>query len=288
MKIIHAGLPRAGNVWLHAILTEILSLRKKNRNLKCYISQQPIYEIARNWDLGFKRQASIDWIDINRMDVRARISSIYKEPLTHWKKYLNKTSIVASHSYFSGMTRNVFKDFDIIYYLIRDPRDILISRSRYDLTLYMKKFYPQPYCNSRDYIENRLEELIGRWVFHVANYLYHEKNLKIKCLFYESLLSNYQCEVSKIADVLKIEITRGELNKIARMTSLNSMKKTGYKGHLWQGRAGTWHDVLSIKQKIKANNIGGSLLKILYPANKLNHNYSEVIKFLEQKMGRTF
>ena len=288
MEIIHVGLPRAGNVWVHTILALLLKTKKKPNTVKSYISKQPIYKIAKNWNLGFKKQASIDWIDINRFDVRVRISSIYKEPIIHWEEYLKKTSVVATHSYFCEMTKKVLQDFSAKIYLIRDPRDMLVSRSCYDLTSYMKNYYPQPYVKANDYVEKRLEELVGRWVFHVSNYLYHAKMLKLECLFYEKLATKHEREVLNISSLLKIKLTQRELDKIIKTTKFESMAEAGYKGHLGQGRIGLWRDTLNEEQKVRAIKIGGPLLKILYSENESYEadRFSESINFFKSNKGR--
>src|SRR5699024_12605041 len=53
--------------------------------------QQPIYQLAKNWDLNYPEQAQIDMIDITDLQTSYRISSIYRMPIDNMKEYISKT-----------------------------------------------------------------------------------------------------------------------------------------------------------------------------------------------------
>ena len=96
MKILQIGYPKSGNFWLYQILEQLLE--RSGKSTKSFIQQQPIYELAKNWELNFPEQADIDVIDITDLQTTYRISSIFKMPIEDLEAYLRKTNHVWTHS----------------------------------------------------------------------------------------------------------------------------------------------------------------------------------------------
>src|SRR5699024_11805913 len=89
MKILQIGTPKCGNFWLYKIIQGILI--RSGQNKPNFIEQQPIYQLAKNWDLNYPEQAQIDMIDITDLQTSYRISSIYRMPIDNMKEYISKT-----------------------------------------------------------------------------------------------------------------------------------------------------------------------------------------------------
>ncbi len=87
MKILQSGVPKCGNLWLYNILQKILS--RIGNPTSSFIEQQPVYQIAKSWDLNYPEQARIDVLEITDLQCRYRISSIFQMPIDNMQEYLS-------------------------------------------------------------------------------------------------------------------------------------------------------------------------------------------------------
>ena len=94
MHIIQIGLPKSGNFWLRTILTNMFQLA--NQENRSFIQSQPIYDIAKTWDLGVRGQIAIDFLDITPNALFYRIGNIFRYPVDDIDDYINRCSLVLS------------------------------------------------------------------------------------------------------------------------------------------------------------------------------------------------
>lgn len=260
MKILQIGAPKCGNLWLYNIVRGILI--RTGRDRPGFIEQQPIYPIARTWDLNYPEQARIDMIDITDLQVSYRISSIYRMPVENMKEYTSGTGHVWTHSPICRVSGDVFRHFDKKLYILRDPRDRAISAARYYCSPYMLKYYPQPEQNPGKYLEKHFDDLMKEWVWHVFDHLRFRRKYDLKILFYESFLASFQEELAGLLEYLEVGMTAEERVQLEEEVSFETMKKSNPK-HLKKGTRGYWKNQLSAEQKEKAERIAGPLLKRL-------------------------
>lgn len=64
LKLLQIGPPKCGNYWLYNLIQKIY--HNKGIGYKSFISNQPVYGEAKNWELSHSLQAGIDMIDIER------------------------------------------------------------------------------------------------------------------------------------------------------------------------------------------------------------------------------
>lgn len=260
MKILQIGPPKCGNFWLYKILKEILNASGNNR--PNFIEQQPIYELAKTWDLNYPEQSEIDMIDITDLQTRYRISSIYNQPILDIADYVSKTGHVWTHSPICKASEEVYNLFSHKVYIVRDPRDRAISAANYYCSPYMMKYFPQPESNPKKYLEHNFDKLMQTWVWHVFDHLKFSREFGIQILFYESFLEDFQSELSSLLEYLKIDLADSQKLNLEKDLSFTSMKEKNPK-HLKKGTFGYWQDQLNTAQKERAEIIAGPLLKVL-------------------------
>jgi len=260
MKIIQIGAAKSGNYWLYNILQNILN--RSGTQYTSYIESQPIHSIAKSWDLSYKEQADIDVLDIEPNQYYYRISSIYRMPIDDIDAYLDQTNHVWSHSAFCGKSRHVFKKFDKIVYLIRDPRDRAISAAKFRYTAYGQKYYAPNESDPESWLDNRFEKLISGWVSHVEGYLQHRKDLNIHVVFYERFLHTFDQEFSNLLNYLDLEVNSKAYESIKEKVQFASMKSENPQ-HVRKGNSGYWIRSLTDRQKKKAVRFAGPMLKYL-------------------------
>ena len=260
MKILQIGYPKSGNFWLYQILEQLLEMT--GNGSKSFIQQHPVYPLAKNWDLNFPEQADIDVIDITDLKTTYRISSIFKMPVENMEAYLQKTNHVWTHSPVCKSSEKIFSAFDKKVYIIRDPRDMLLSASRYYCSDYMLKYFPQEETDPKAFLEKNLEDLTQQWVWHVWDHLRLQEKNKIHICYFEGFLHDFQQEFSLLLDYLQLEMTLKEREKLEEAVSFSQLQKNNPK-HLKRGSHGQWTSGLTEEQKEKTNILAGPLLDYL-------------------------
>lgn len=260
MKILQAGAPKCGNFWLYQIIQQILG--RSGNHATSFIQKHPIYELAKDWELNYPSQASIDVLDITDLQSRYRISSIFSMPIDSFEEYVSQTNHVWTHSPFCKRSPEVFRHFDKKIYIIRDPRDRAISAANYYCSPYMLKYYPQEEKDPAAYLEKHFENLILEWVWHVYDHLRYQEKYNFHLIFYEQLLSDFQNTLSGLLDYLEVDLGPEERLQLEEAVSFRSLKKENPK-HLKKGISGYWEEQLSASQKAQADILAGPLLRYL-------------------------
>ncbi|WP_373057496.1 sulfotransferase domain-containing protein [Zunongwangia sp. H14] len=266
MTTLQIGYPKSGNFWLYQILQRILQY--KGENTTAFIQKHPIQELAKNWDLNYPEQSLIDMIDITDLQVSYRISSIFRMPVEDLSAYLKETSHVWTHSPVCKGSTPVFNNFDKKIYIIRDPRDVVISASKYFCSAYMKKYFPQEEKEPKKYLERHFDRMMTEWVWHVWDHLRLSEKYNIQVCFFEGFRNNFQEELSALLQYLQVALTQEQRESLEKAVSFNNLKKENPK-HLRKGTSGYWKEQLSEAYKQRAMEIAGPLLEYLgYAGNK--------------------
>jgi len=246
MLILQSGVAKSGNYWLYRILQSIF--KQYNIPQKSYIQTQSIYQQAKEWELSYKEQAAIDVLDIESKGFYYRISSAYKKKIDNVDYYLSCCSHVWTHSPICNRSFDIFPKFDRIVYIVRDPRDVLISMANFAFTPYFQNYFPHKEPDRFSFIENNLEKVVRNWVKHVGNYLRYFKEYNIYIIFFERLLHNFDNELKKLIEYLGYTCDQKIIDEIRNDVSFKTMKSENPK-HVREGRAGGWMDILNDGQK---------------------------------------
>jgi len=288
MRILQIGAPKSGNFWLYKIVEGILI--RSDQYKPNFIEQQPIYQLAKTWELNYPEQAQIDMIDITDLQTSYRISSIFRMPIDSMEDYVSKTGHVWTHSPICKASNEVFRYFDKKIYIIRDPRDRAISSANYHCSPYMLQYFPQPIKDPEDYLNIHFDRLIIDWVWHVFDHLKYSREMDFLLLYYESFLFDFQRELSRLLNYLEVELPVTDQQDLEREMSFSSMKKQN-PNHLKRGVFGYWRTQLALEQRDKAKMIAGPLLdRLKYDdlenTGKFNppHSFGDEIEDLRQEL----
>ena len=263
LRILQVGLAKSGNLWLYKILQGCLV--QAGLPTQSFIQNQPIHKVAQDWNLSYDEQADIDVIDITNRGCFYRISSIFRHPILDFDHYVQETTHVWSHSSFCDHCRTVFPKFDRLVYIIRDPRDAALSHARFMLTPYMKTYYPNEFESVEEYLDERLESKLRRWVEHVAPYLEKGSKLNIHFVFYERFLHNFAEELDRLLDYLGLSLNAEARRAVQKAVTFQSMKQKDPE-HVQKGKSGKWIDQMTEDQKHRSLAITRPLLDALdYP-----------------------
>lgn len=266
MSILQGGVPKCGNFWLYQILQQILS--KTGQSTTSFIEQQPIYSLAKEWDLNFPEQARIDVLEITDLQDSYRISSIFRMPIEDIVGYIRQTKHIWTHSPICKRSGQVLELFDKKVYIIRDPRDRALSAAKYYCSPYMLKYFPQEEKDPQRFLEKNFEQLMHEWVWHVFDHLRLSSEYNIHICFFEGFLLDFQQELDRLLHYLELELNEKQREALEEAVSFSTLKKKNPK-HLKKGASGYWMDQLTDAQFEKAQLMSGPLLHYLgYPLER--------------------
>ena len=260
-KIIFiSSYPKSGNTWIRIVLSSLLN---KNRGLFELKNLEEIklfsqfvyfshfenlkYQSNGNLDLGY---VSNNWINAQkRINQRAKKVRFFK---THCIRG------VVNGNFFTN--ENVCLGY---IYVIRDPRDVVISVSKHmgisideaiQIMLFNNKFVTSAF---------KVNEPVGTWKNHLKSWLDFKKVSRL-IIKYEDMISNSHKTIDQIIKYLKntakIQVNKDQdlINNILQSTNFTRLqkleKKTGFdeaSDHSVFFRAGKskqWKNILTIEQ----------------------------------------
>ncbi len=266
MIIWLASYPKSGNTWLRMFLKSYFL--KSNEKFSLEDSVLDNFKPQ-----GFPDQQILDHlkVDYHKFD----------EIVKNWESmqdYINlneRTNFVKTHNAMCTVGPYKFtssKNTLGVIYIVRDPRDVLVSYSHHLGSDYQKTFellsssynFEYPSYGGTKYKKT----LMGTWSEHYNSWKNYKscKNLTIK---YEDMISNELNTFTKIINYLReidgTELDTEKLKKALKQTQfkeLQKMEKTdGFKekgkGELFfrKGKIGTWKDEVPTKIIKKIENI---------------------------------
>ena len=234
-----------------------------------YFRKQPIYRIARNWPLSFPEQASIDFIDVTPEGFYYQVLPVLRFPIEDLGKYVRATSHVWSHSYYIPQsTVKLARKFDAVIYMIRDPRDVVLSMVDFDFTPFRKRFYGTG-KESKAALKMSYAPLVAeQWPAHVSPYLYHRRKLNLHLMFYEDLVHSLDEEIRRLLKYLGLTIDDAAIEKLKGRVRLSNMRGRS-PGHVSKGIIGRWRRELPKDLQTMFDQRCGPLLRALdYPSSR--------------------
>ena len=263
-SILHSAIHKSGNYWLARILARIE--HHAGLEHRSWVQGQPIHATATRRKLSYQGQADMDFLRILPGDCYWRISDLYQERIADIEEYVRRCSIVWSHEPVVARHLEVLPLFDRIVYLIRDPRDVAVSLSRYVFTSHVLTNWPPHYERSPEsFLRHALDQELRDWVAHVGGWLRIRPRIPFHVVFYERLLHAFDEELRGLVDYLGVDLTEAAFGAIGEEVSFRSMHGAD-PDHVRKGRSGQWLSALSVAQQAHALAIAGPMLELLgYP-----------------------
>lgn len=260
MHILQAGVAKSGNYWLWRIIAELLSeagIPRKN-----FVAQQPIYEqIKNNTELSHADQAELDVLDIVQNRFYWRVANIHREQIPDINAYIDQSTHLWTHSHWASGCDRLLTAVDKTIYIIRDPRDVVISMANFAFTPYIQRHAPHKEHSAEEYLDNRMDWQIRNWIQHVSGWLANAQD-RLHIVFFENLKAQLPAELEALSRYLQLSLDDQALSRVAEAVSVQSMKTRG-PNHVRQGKSGGWRDSMTSAQVARASTSADQLLDIL-------------------------
>jgi hypothetical protein len=155
---------------------------------------------------------------ISFAELESRIPEIYFVPDRKLRRF-PRPRVIKSHECFDPR-------YPKIIYIVRDPRDVLISYYEYQL----KRRVLSDDCSLDEFLpkfmESAIEPKIGSWRDHVASWIGTrggQQNFLL--LRYEEMLGNTRAEATKIATFLGLDFNLDRIARAVELSSADRMRK---------------------------------------------------------------
>ena len=265
-RILQSGHAKSGNFWLYRIIKEARALA--GVETRSWITDQPIFETAKDWKVANREQIGIDTVDITESDIFYRISTYHRERIDNIDGYLADGNHVWTHSLWKPTQGEFYRKFDKIVYVVRDPRDTSLSKANFAFTDYIQSRNRHDERSPEEYLENRLAGSTITWVRHVARHLQHQQEFNIHFVFFERLLDDTDNELRRLLDYLELGLDDAKFAELKSTIAFSSMKERDPE-HVSSGQSGKWRTKFTDSQKSLVVRLAGPLLdKLEYPLNE--------------------
>ncbi len=247
--------PKSGNTWVRFVLANYFynpNQQESDLTILNKIDKFPPYEILKKIaDKELKQ---------NPFNVRKYWIDVQKELCKNLDRYIflkNHNALVKIDE--NELTNKLLSKAAI--YIVRDPRDVLVSYLRFDKTLDKKKALERLtnknlYCHVSK--NNHLDiEVLGSWKFNYISWRDGIKDIPRIIVRYEDLLKNPFLSFKKIivflTKILNQELDINRLNFSIQQSAFNRLqnleKKFGFtesKNKFFNtGQSNNWHDFLN-------------------------------------------
>ena len=261
------GYPKCGNVWLRSLMADLLPAG--GVDFRQIMASHPIAPVLEAMDLGIKDQAWQDSLRFEPLRVYQDIPMVFTWAIPDIDAYAAATSMAHSHSQWLAEIEGQVRAFSHRVLIVRDPRDVAVSWSRWIFTPFNRRHRPTLHETPESLLVEDLPKRIEEWVIHQQGWLVDRSaDLSLHLVFYEQLVDDTPRELRRIADHLGLEISEEALVAVAEKHALKEMKKK-QPHHVFRGGWGGWLEYLDDRQVHTVQRIAGQMMKRLgYPLNR--------------------
>jgi len=262
VTVLQAGFPRSGNYWLWKIIEALK--RSAGLEPRSFITGQPIHGVAKDWELSIRRMARVDFIIFAPEAPLYAIPPFFAYPIGDFDAYLSSTDHVWTHGRWDPATEPFLRRFKKRVYIIRDPRDVLVSWAHYQFN--PKRMSGSPVrLTVKDpaaLLEARCRREARSWAAHVGSYLEaRAASADVHFVLYERLVGAFKEEVGALARYLGLPFDAAGSSALKREVSFEALKGSD-PDHRRREGAGEGRSILSARQRAAVEDIAGPVMRL--------------------------
>lgn len=249
--VLHISYVKSGSYFLWKVLDGLFRAAGQKRS---FVQDHPL-QLERDRFPDF----SIEQFDIDHMLIQDdglfwAIEVQHIEPIRDLRRYLQQCSHVWSHSFLCDRGFEVYPQFARRCYIVRDPRDALLSMAHFVQTPFMRRYHPHPATSVEDYIDRELTRYLEDWCRHAGDHVRARELLDIEILRYEDMVQDLETHLRHIADWIGLPLDDAAVRKVADAVDMRKMKGNSPQ-HVRSGKSGGFRDVLTRVQQERALSI---------------------------------
>jgi aryl sulfotransferase len=262
-SVLQGGMGKSGNMWLYFLIEAALDLADVRK--RSWIQSQPVHAGLKALDMDMKSEADKDELSIEPLGAFAIMRSAFRWRVEDVPAYVEMCTHVWTHSEWCDLSGEVYRLFDKVVYIVRDPRDVAVSLSYHVFSPYNLAQRPCVEANPQQWLDRHFATVLDRWATHVSGHLERADDLGMHVVFYERLRGDFCSEVTALMSYLGFAFAGEQIAGFERATSMDKMREK-LPTHVRKGQVGGWRSALSAAQKQAAERRLGPLLEALeYP-----------------------
>jgi aryl sulfotransferase len=260
MRVLQVGIDKSGNYWLWRILR--LLMDEANVERESWILNDPIYQVSKTWKLSFPEATELDVItwdttpaaafegdsyDAQPLRERAYyycVIPMYRRRIQDLGQYLAANTHLWTHApWHDNLPQDLLGGIDKIVYIVRDPRDVMVSGAHYVDSEYCRREFGIP----RIPLEHRFRRLLKKcpeWAVHVAGWIGHAQEIDLGIVSYEGLVTDLPFQLRRLAAYLELDLSEAQLRRVEEQVVFKSMKSATQGAHVRKGVMGNWRNEL--------------------------------------------
>ena len=260
MRVLQVGMDKSGNYWLWRILRLLMDEAKIPQ--QSWILNDPIYQVSKTWTLSFPEATELDVItwdtapalayegdsyDTQPLRERAYyycVIPMYRRRIQDLDEYVRANTHLWTHApWHDNLPRELLGGIDKVVYIVRDPRDVLVSGAHYVDSEYCRREFGIP----RIPLAHRFRRLLKNcpeWAVHIAGWIGHAPAIDLHIVSYEGLVTDLPFQLRRLADYLELELSETQLQRVEQQVAFESMKSAANGAHVRKGTVGNWKNEL--------------------------------------------
>jgi len=265
--VLVLGYPKCGNVWLRGLLADLL--RAAGIKFRQLMPDYPVAQALETMDLGIRDQARQDQVRFEPLRAYQHIPMVFRWAIPDIHAYAAATSMAHSHSPWKPAIDPFVRAFSHRVLIIRDPRDVAVSWSRWIFTPFNRLHRPTVYDSPDALLRGDLPLRAQEWTVHQRSWLEDAPaDPTLHLVFYEQLVADTPRELGRIARHLDLDVSDEALDRVAASHALGEMRKK-QPHHVFRGHWGGWREHLDDRQVLQVQQACGRMMKALgYPLTR--------------------
>ena len=265
--VLVLGYPKCGNVWLRALLADLL--RAGGVDFRQVMAQHPIASALETMDLGIRNQARQDQVRFDPLRAYQDIPMVFSWAIPDIHAYAAATSMAHSHSPWQPAIDSFIRAFSHRVLIVRDPRDVAVSWSRWIFTPFNRLHRPTVHQSPDALLRSDLPIRAQEWNVHQRSWLEEAPaDPTLHLVFYEQLVADTPGELGRMARHLGLDVPDEAMENVAASHALGEMRKK-QPHHIFRGHWGGWREHLDDRQVLQVQQACGRMMKALgYPLTR--------------------
>ncbi len=229
---------------------------------RSFVQAHPIQRLRGTWPDFSIDQFDVDQILVQDDDVHWQIETQHVEPIRDLDGYLAQCSHVWTHSFLCERSWEVYPRFARVCYVVRDPRDALVSMAHFVTTPFMRRYHPHPAATPADYVHAELETFLADWCRHAGDHWRARRALDVEFLQYERMVADLPATLRGIAGRVGLRLDDAALATVAAGLGIDAMRARSPQ-HVRKGGSGGFRELLTAAQQQRALAICGPTMREL-------------------------
>jgi hypothetical protein len=279
MRVLQVGIDKSGNYWLWRILRLLMDEAQLPR--QSWILNDPIYQVSRTWRLSFPEATELDVVTWDTTPVPAYagdsydsqplrersyyycVIPMYRRRIEDVAAYVRSNTHLWTHApWHDNLPDEFLGGIDKIVYIIRDPRDVLVSGAHFVDSEYCRREFGIPRIPLAHRFR-RLLRTVPEWAVHVAGWVGNAPTSGLHIVSYEALIADLPLQLRRLVRYLGLDLDDARLQRVAERAAFDAMKSASPGSHLRKGQAGSWKGELPEAVAREAEAICSPLLELL-------------------------